>query len=168
MLSQADFLVALGRHRKANVRSEGGEEHIPAILQGKAINPFISKEILEKSRPIRFRTPSGANASGYRADLLPDVCEIYLKAREAGVLPHNQQHVAQHAEILIRGLANVGIIALVDEATGYQNLRARDALAKILEAFVAKELRKWVRTFPVVLQGVVPPARCGVSIWASH
>src|SRR5262249_10562434 len=39
-------------------------------------------------------------------------------------------------------------IALVDEATGYQEIRERDALAKILERFVAKELRPWVKTFP--------------------
>jgi hypothetical protein len=148
VLSQAGFLEALGRHRKANVKKQGGEERVPPILQGKAINEFISKEILEKSRPIKFRTPHGVIASGYRADLLPDVCEVYLKARDAGVLPRNQHHVAKQAEILVRGLANVGIIALVDEATGYQDDRARDALAKILEAFVAKELRKWVRTFP--------------------
>jgi hypothetical protein len=52
------------------------------------------------------------------------------------------------ADILMRGLANVGIIGLVDEATGYQRYRARDALAKILEEFIAKELRPYVRTFP--------------------
>jgi hypothetical protein len=148
VLSQAEFLEALGRHRKANVRREGGEDRTPPILQGKAINPFISQETLEKSRPIRFKTTHGVIASGYRADLLPDVCEIYLKAREAGVLPKNQEHVAKQAEILVRGLANIGIIALVDEATGYQDDRAKDALAKILEAFVAKEIRKWVKTFP--------------------
>jgi hypothetical protein len=149
VLSQAAFLEALGRHRKANVRREQGEEQTPAILQGKAIKPFISKEILEKSRPFKFRTPSGVTANGYRADLLPEVCEIYLRARDADVLPRNQEHVAKQAEILIRGLAHVGIIALVDEATGYQDDRARNALAKILEAFIAKELRKWVSTFPV-------------------
>jgi hypothetical protein len=148
VLSQAGFLEALGRHRKANVRREGGEEPLPPILQGKAINPFVTKEVAEKSRPIKFRTPSGALASGYRADLLPSVCEIYLKAKDAGVLPENQQHVAKQAEILIRGLAHVGIIALVDEATGYQEVRARDALAKVLEAFIAKELQPWVQTFP--------------------
>lgn len=119
VLSQAGFLEALGRHRKANVTpTRGGEEQIPPILQGKAINPFISKEILAKSQPIRFKTPNGSHASGYRADLLPDVCEVYLKARDAGVLPTNQHHVAKQAEILVRGLANIGIIALVDEATG--------------------------------------------------
>lgn len=148
VLSQADFLEALGRHRKANVRNEGGEERLPAILQGKAINPFITKETLQKSKPVKFRTPSNAMASGYRAEILPEVCEIYLKARDAGVLPKNQQHVAKQSEILIRGLAHVGIIALVDEATGYQEVRSRDALGRILEAFIAKELQPWVSTFP--------------------
>lgn len=148
VLTQASFLRALGRHPKANVRRERGEERVPAILQGKALQPFISSETLEKSRPITFRLPTGGRASGYNAELLPAVCEIYLAAREAGVLPKNQEHVAKHAEILVRGLARVGIIALVDEATGYQELRAKDALTRILEAFVAKELQPWVRTFP--------------------
>ncbi len=49
---------------------------------------------------------------------------------------------------MVRGLARVGIIALVDEATGYQEVRARNALAEILERFIATELRKWVKTFP--------------------
>jgi hypothetical protein len=40
------------------------------------------------------------------------------------------------------------IIALVDEATGFQRDRAKDALARILEAFIAKELQPWIRTFP--------------------
>ena len=149
VLTQASFLESLGRHPKANVRKEGGEERIPAILQGKAINPFISQEILAKSAPVRFRTEKGSVASGYRAELLPSVCEIYLAARDAGVLPKNQQHVARHAEILIRGLAQVGIIALVDEATGYQRIRAENALAKILEKFIVKELQGWTKTFPI-------------------
>jgi hypothetical protein len=149
VLTQASFLEGLGRHRKANVRKEGVEERVPAILQGKAIGAFVPREILEKSRPIRFRLPGGSIANGYRADLLPDVCEVYLKARDAGALPRNQEHVAKQADILIRGLARVGIIALVDEITGYQADRARDALAQILERFVSKELRKWIKTFPV-------------------
>jgi P63C domain len=148
VLSQAEFLEALGRHRKANVRKEESEEPVPPILQGKAINPFISRETLEKSRPVRFKTISGVRASGYRADLLPDVCEIYLKARDAGQLPKNQEHVARQAEILIRGLASVGIIALVDEATGFQYDRPRRELEHQLKRFLSERLRKWVRTFP--------------------
>lgn len=148
VLTQATFLEALGRHRKANVRREGGDERIPAILQGKALQPFISSEIREKSKPIVFRIPGGGRASGYDAELLPAVCEIYLQARDSGKLPANQRHVARQAEILVRGLARVGIIALVHEATGYQEVRAKNALAQILEQFIAKELQAWVRTFP--------------------
>ncbi|WP_344814656.1 P63C domain-containing protein [Microlunatus aurantiacus] len=148
VLTQASFLEALGRHRKANVRREGGSEPLPPILQGKAINPYISEEIREKSQPISFRLPSGGRASGYNAELLPEVCEVYLQARDAGALPTNQLHVARQADILIRGLARVGIIALVDEATGYEEVRKRGSLARILELYVAKELQAWVTTFP--------------------
>lgn len=48
----------------------------------------------------------------------------------------------------MRGLARVGIIALVDEATGYQDIRTKNALAKILEEFVDRELRAYLPTFP--------------------
>ena len=148
VLSQAGFLGALGRHRKANVRNEGGDDRLPAILQGKAIFPFISEDLKEKSRPISFRLQTGGIASGYRAEILPSVCEVYLMARDSGVLPFNQKHVAAQAEILMRALAHVGIIALVDEATGYQDVRARNALNEILEQFISEELRKWTKVFP--------------------
>ena len=148
VVTQASFLRALGRHPKANTRREGGEIPIPPILQSKALSSFVTDEILQKARPITFRHGAGGRAHGYNAELLPVVCEIYLKARDAGLLDRQQEHVAKRAEILIRGLAHVGIIALVDEATGYQEIRAQDALAKILEAFIDKELQPWVRTFP--------------------
>jgi hypothetical protein len=147
VITQASFLQSLGRHRKANVRRETAAR-IPAILQGKALSQFLTPEILEKAEPVRFRPPNGGRANGYNAELLPVVCELYLQARDAGALDRQQEHVAVQAEILIRGLARVGIIALVDEATGYQDMRASDALAKILEAFIAKELQPYVRTFP--------------------
>lgn len=73
---------------------------------------------------------------------------MFLAAREAGALQHTQIHLARSAEILMRGLARVGIIALVDECTGYQADRDRDELSKILEAYIAEELRPWMRLFP--------------------
>jgi len=59
-----------------------------------------------------------------------------------------QPLIAKKADILIRGLADVGIVALVDEATGYQYDRARHALEEILERFIKNELGKWARRFP--------------------
>jgi hypothetical protein len=59
-----------------------------------------------------------------------------------------RESAAERCEILVRGFARVGIIALIDEATGFQSDRAKDALTRILEAFIAKELQPWLRTFP--------------------
>jgi hypothetical protein len=50
--------------------------------------------------------------------------------------------------MLTRGLAHVGIIALVDEATGYQDVRDRLALQAILDAYLRKELAAWAKRFP--------------------
>ena len=71
-----------------------------------------------------------------------------MKAREAGALLPSQEHIAAQAEILIRALATVGVIALVDEVTGYQRIRQERALVAILEKFIAKELQRWTKTFP--------------------
>lgn len=127
--------------------------HLPPYLSSKSIRPFISNSLATTlTKPIIYQTighhGGGNQALGIEAELITDICDVWLQAREAGALHHNQQHIAAKAERLVRGLAKVGIVALVDEATGYQDDRARDELAKILEAYIAEELRPWVRVFP--------------------
>lgn len=101
------------------------------------------------AEPVKFRAPIGGKlVYGYPATILADICDAVLAARKAGVLLKHQEHIADRCEILIRAFARVGIIALVDEATGFQRDRAKDALTRILEAFIAKELQPWLRTFP--------------------
>lgn len=151
VLTQSDMMRALGRSRQAKGRGfYDADVNLPAFLTAKNLKPFISNDLYVTSSQIEFRLPSGQKAFGYRAELLPQICEVYLKARDAGELTKNQKHIAKQADILMRGLATVGIVALVDEATGYQRDRAADALAKILEKFIAKELQPWVPTFPEV------------------
>src|SRR5262249_17367675 len=123
---------------------------LPPFLVASSLNDFISQELRTLvSSPRKYRDPRGGPIRiGVEATLLPRLCEVWLKARDAKALTKSQVPVAERADILMRGLAHTGIIALVDEATGYQRDRARDALAKILEAFVAKDLQPWVQTFP--------------------
>ena len=149
VLSQGGFLQAIGRSRTPSSQRGGDVDKLPSFLAAGNLQPFVSNGILTSTTPIPFLSPSsGPVTHGYRALLLPQVCEVYLKARDAGALLPTQQRIAARAEILIRGLATVGIIALVDEATGYQDIRAKLALAKILEEFIAKELQPWTKTFP--------------------
>ncbi|TWH05566.1 MULTISPECIES: P63C domain-containing protein [Rhodococcus] len=149
VVTQASFMRAIGRSpRSGSSAGSTWDETLPPFLRTHSLREWVTPEIVEQSQPVTFTLPRGGRAKGYRAELLPVVCELYLKARQAGALPPSQEGIAKQAEILVRGLARVGIIALVDEATGYQEMRTRDALAKILEAFVDKELQAWVRTFP--------------------
>ena len=149
VLTQSDMMRALGRARQAKGRAfYKGDVNLPAFLTAQNLKPFLSNELYVTSSQIEFALPSGQRAFGYRAEMLPQICEVYLKARDANALKPSQEHVARQADILMRGLASVGIVALVDEATGYQRDRATDALSKILEAFIAKELQPWVKTFP--------------------
>ncbi len=128
--------------------SKGGDRLAKFASQGR-LKGFVNKELVDRTeKPIKFNVPSGALAYGYEATVLVDLCEAVLAARSAGRLQKQQEHVARRAEILIRGFARIGIIALVDEATGYQEIRERRALATILEKFIAKELQPWTRTFP--------------------
>jgi hypothetical protein len=64
-----------------------------------------------------------------------------LNARDQGLLKTQQERrYGDAAYILTRAFAKVGIIALVDEATGYQEVRDRHALEAILDRFLRKEL----------------------------
>lgn len=146
VLAQRGMVTALGMSRGGS--SKGGGDRLANFIGGKAIEPFINNELkCVINSPIQFVTPAGMIANAYDAQILADICEAVLKSREEKMLQSQQFHIAHQCEVLMRGFARVGIIALVDEATGYQKDRARDALAKILESFVAKELQPWIKTF---------------------
>lgn len=154
VLSQGGVTSAFGpetggwQKRKQQSNEDSGE--LPAFLVAASLQPHISSDLRTLvSTPRKYRDPRGGPIRiGLEASLLPKVCEVWLKARDAGDLTKIQKPVAARAEILMRGLAHTGIIALVDEVTGYQAVRSKDALTKILEAFIAKELQPYVSTFP--------------------
>ncbi|MCH7564686.1 MAG: P63C domain-containing protein [Gemmatimonadetes bacterium] len=149
MLTQSGFMRALGRARQAKGRQYyDADVNMPAFLTAKNLKPFISKDLEVTSSQVEFRTIKGNRAFGYPADILPKVCDVFLDAETSGALARNQLHIAKQALILIRGLAHVGIAALVDEATGYQEIRDRLALQEILDEFLKKEFAAWAKRFP--------------------
>jgi hypothetical protein len=104
------------------------------IYQGKELGHYDPLECYWKGKKI----------SGYEATVLVDICDAFLEARkELKNLPSRQKIIADQCEILVRGFARVGIVALIDEATGYQYDRERFELQKILNAYVLDEAAKW-------------------------
>jgi hypothetical protein len=147
VLALRGLYAGIGLSLGGGQRGERKIVDLMSSLAGKGID--IRGLIARVNSPIRFIPPHGGNpADGYEATILPDICAVLIDAHQQGKLGKYREHLATRAALLQHGFATVGIIALVDEATGYQDFRQRDALAKILERFVAKELRPWVKTFP--------------------
>lgn len=151
VITQSGMLQALGRSSKQKGMGEVTDP-LPPFLAPKALEPFIDDDLRRSTPPILFKPLKGGGragqAYGYTAELLPKICEVMLQARDAGALQPQQLRLAKQAEILMRGLAHVGIVALVDEATGYQEVRDRIALQKILDKYLTDEWAKWTQTFP--------------------
>ena len=150
LLSERVVAGALGGKRGGRDWQRRREADVPVFLSAANIQAFVPPALsVALSRPRIYRNQHGsAVGRGVEARLLPDVCDVWLKARDAGVLLPSQIQVARRADILTRGLAQVGIIALVDEATGYQVYRDRDELSRILTAYISKELLPWTKRFP--------------------
>ncbi len=149
VITQGGLMEALGRIKRAKGKPHyGGDANLPPFLTAKNLKPFIPSELLLTPTWFEFRTIRGTKANAFLAELLPKICDIFIDAEDDGALYASQKRIAIRAKFLMRALAHVGIIALVDEATGFQYDRARHALTEILEKFISKELVKWVKTFP--------------------
>jgi hypothetical protein len=133
-------------------------------LQAEVLKPFITEELMQSTTPIAFKLRNGQITAGYDAMLLPMACEVYLKLRDrinADAVDGDslakrmaKKHLRQYKHIiaacdnLTRGLARRGIIALVDDATGYQDDKMRQEIDRIIKAYVSPSLAPWVQKFP--------------------
>jgi P63C domain len=141
VLTQSGVMQALGRARQAKGRQYyDGDVNLPAFLTAKNLKPFIPNELYVTSSQIEFRRKAGGKAFGYPAELLPKVCRVFIHADNANALTKNQKHIADQARVLLDGLADVGIISLIDEATGYQANRDKEELQRILAAYISPSL----------------------------
>lgn len=155
ILSLNRIIETLGRRPSGReyrqYKDSDGSGKLPVFLSISVLKPFISNDLADAaSRIIEYRPVGGGPiVSGLPATILPQICEAWLDARSAGVLTTKSNlAAAMKAEMLLRSFARVGIIALVDEATGYQEIRDRHALQAILDKFLRKELATWAKQFP--------------------
>jgi hypothetical protein len=152
VISELGITTALGSRSGASKRKKKSAENegslLPVFLAPSQLYSHISDEL--RSGPLKpiFYKDGRGKVVGYSAEVLPAVCDVWLKAREAGDLQAQQLVRAQNAEILLRALAKIGIVALVDEATGYQQDRDRDELHKLLAIYLSAERLQWAKRFP--------------------
>lgn len=122
-------------------------KNTPAFLTTNNLLPYIEREFAQDYFSVEY-TRNGRELIGYRPEILSSICDIYLSARDDDVLLESQKQLADVADILMRSLAKVGIIVLIDEATGYQFERDAKALQELFAQYIAEEFLPWVKTFP--------------------
>lgn len=143
VLNKGKMMKAIGRAWKGSSRTVDKPNFVGAVN----LQPFIRSELEEKLEGIEFYDGS-KQISGYHADTLVLVCNLYLEAREAGVLSKKQLPIAQICEILVRSFAKVGITALIYEQLGFEKYKHPDALRLLIESYLSEEVRKWSKEFP--------------------
>jgi hypothetical protein len=151
VLTQEGFLTAIGRAGKAKGGEGAGVDGKPAFLRAKNLEEFISNDLVASTTPVEFVPLRGpgyqGRAFGYRARLLPDVCWVYQDAMVAGKLLPSQMHIGTSCRDFLKALTNHAIDDLVDLATGFEDMRKRRAINKIIDQYVEKEARPWVKMF---------------------
>ena len=146
--SIANAIGAIGSGAYWKKRKEKGAVK-PRYLYAKFLDPYISPQLSKTlNKSTTYISVNGIESVGLQADVLPEICDVWIKANQKGAVPKANKPVAERAYTLMKGFANVGIIALVDEATGYQYEREKDELQKILKLYISEELLPWQKKFP--------------------
>lgn len=109
---------------------------MPFLYQGKETNHYEPIECFNGDSKVH----------GFEATKLVDICDAFMEAKNNIELSSRQKIIAAQCEILIRSFAKIGIIALVDEATGYKKQRENE-YRKLIATYIADELKPWVKTF---------------------
>jgi hypothetical protein len=127
---------------------KGGGQLEKYVAAG-ALPAYMPPDLADKM--VDFSIPEVVNKTvrGLTAETFLDVCRGYLRAFSDGKLKGDAQtEMAHKASAFLAACAGVGLIALIDEATGYQYDRAEDALRVKLKAYLGAEMREWEKTFP--------------------
>lgn len=150
LLTQRGLYGAIGRSGGTGSLQGAARDArgLPRFLAPANLKPFISDELDCACRPIPFRPKRGAIAYGYKAEILIDICHVYLDAKEADKLSQSQIGIAERCRVLNKALGKIGIIGLVDEATGYQTEREQDELHRLLAVYLTEERLRWAQRFP--------------------
>lgn len=147
------LLSLRGTARAMDLRG-GGSGALLRNLKAAWIQPFLSDHL--KIWILGADTQSLGKISGvvgpafipFEAELFVDVCKAYVMADNRGILNENQSAIAKRLLHIMSAFAKVGIVALVDEITGYQKEREEDELQKILSKYISAEFLEWTKRFP--------------------
>lgn len=145
LISQNSFMTIVGIMGSGNA----GAKRIAHLLDNPYMPPKkVSGLKAALTTPHRFMTPERILTCGYEGKLIVDYCKAMMELRRLGGLPEYAIGYAEACEAVVISLAGVAIAAIIDEATGFQLVRERNALAALLDRYLQNEFSAWAKRFP--------------------
>ena len=150
-------LMSLRGTARALGLSGSGSVALVRNLNANYLQPYLSDDLknwLSKANNNELYKVKGYSVAfiPFDATLFVDVCKAYISAKNDGVFDsqgwEKQSVLADKLLAIMSAFAKTGIIALIDEITGYQELRKKDELQKLLAQFIRKEYLPWAKRFP--------------------
>lgn len=137
-----------GMAKALAMRSQGGNVFMRAVNR-KGLGSVIPDKLRESlENPIVFKAFGGDLAHGYEGTVLIELCDAIWEAKKQNKLTPAQEDLAKQAEVILRSAAKVGIIALIDEATGHIKDKWKEEYRELFKQFILDEHRKWASEFP--------------------
>jgi hypothetical protein len=147
VLDTEDRVLSMRGVVKAITGQDAG--NLVEYLSIQGLKEFINKDLVLVEAKDFFIPGTQFRGRGITDKQFEEILSAYVHAMAAGSLSTDRQRqIATTCAVLSTGFLHAGITALIDEATGYQYVRAQDALALKFKAYVAEELREWEKTFP--------------------
>jgi len=126
-----------------------GSGNLESYIRVGALKPYLPSEFNDQMIDFVLEGVTHKQVRGLTAETFLEVCRAYVAALNDGALQTDRQReIAIQAGMFLAACSKVGLIALIDEATGYQYDRAEDALRMKLRVFLEEEMRQWEKTFP--------------------
>src|ERR1017187_84372 len=130
-----------GMAKALGMKSEGGNVFMRAMGR-KGLGSVIGEELRSKlDNPLIFKTLTADLGHGYDATILIDICDAIIEAAKTDKLGPNQEDLAKQAEIIIPASAKLGIVALVDDATGFIADKRREQYKELFREFIREEIK---------------------------
>jgi hypothetical protein len=137
-----------GLAKALGLKSEGGNAFMKSMGR-KSLGSVITGSLREKlDNPVIFKPLSGDPAHGYEGIFIIELCDAIWEAGRNGLLSQSQMFLSKQSEIIVRSSAKVGIVALIDEATGYIKDKQKEEYRELFREFIRAEVREWEKEFP--------------------
>jgi len=144
-----------GMAKALGMKSEGGNVFMRAMGR-KGLGSVIQGELRGNlDNPLVFKPLTADLAHGYDATILIDICDAIIDAAKSSKLGPGQESLAIQAEIIIRASAKLGIVALVDDATGFIADKRREQYKELFKEFIREEVSWYQSEFPDQLFDVI-------------